>query len=189
MLPPCQILYFHVYSQDLYPGGLCKCSKNLYSSSLPCFSQYLDTFQSMVSMLNFIVVVDIIISSLKFTPVPKFRQTEVKTIPFQAVHNSASFDFFFVFELSLTSSAYNKRANALVKNLRHVLIRCVRKRMRSFLPFTLGWPGLKFTETFTFFHALAFWIFQRNQPYLELPVLNKLSANVRCLGKNWELER
>ena len=64
--------------------------------------------------------------------------------------------------LSLTSSAYNKRTNALVKNLRHVLIRCVRKRMRSFLPFTFGWPGLKFTETFTFCNALAFWIFKRN---------------------------
>ena len=58
---------------------------------------------------------------------------------------SANFDFFFRFRvrvffftgsandlLSLTSTAYNKRTNALDKNLRHgFLVKPVKKRMRS----------------------------------------------------------
>ena len=60
---------------------------------------------------------------------------------------------------SLTSPAYNKRTNALDKNLRHgFLVKRERRgcELHWLLPFIFGWLGLKFTVTPTFTKSFSF---------------------------------
>ena len=72
-------------------------------------------------------------------------------------------DFFFTGSandlLSLTSNAYNKRTNSLDKNLRHCFLSNVLRSecdLNWLIPFTFGWPELKFTVTTTFTKSFSF---------------------------------
>ena len=83
---------------------------------------------------------------------------------------SAIFDFFFRFPgkvffftgsfndlLSLTSTAYNNRTNALDKNLRHgFLVNRSKCDLNWLLPLMFGWPPLNFTVAPTFTKSFSF---------------------------------